>query len=229
MRAPVLYVAVLLLVAASGALAARCPTDCDKCNTKGQCLKCNDGYALTPKGKCIACKVPGPLGDFCTNCDGNTKYCRACYNWEGEGTGVYAKNGRCERCPDPNCEECHNGSGKCRTCFRGMAISKKTGKCTNCADKNCITCDSSLKKCSWCYSGFAPNASGRCVPCGVANCHSCSAPGKCESCELHYVLMGSKCQKCKVAGCDECKPGNPNVCEMCEGAVDPVNGKCPKA
>lgn len=38
-----------------------------------------------------------PAGDFCANCDGNAKYCRACYNWEGEGTGVYAKNGRCER------------------------------------------------------------------------------------------------------------------------------------
>lgn len=108
-----------------------------------RCLKCSDGYGLTPKGKCITCKVPGPLGklghmgpvacclmgacracgrthsnprcahstlcchapttldcpagDFCANCDGNAKYCRACYNWEGEGTGVYAKNGRCER------------------------------------------------------------------------------------------------------------------------------------
>lgn len=57
----------------------------------------------------------------------------------------------CPGSPDANCEVCHNGSGKCQTCFRDMAVSKATGKCTDCADKNCITCDSSLKKCSSCY------------------------------------------------------------------------------
>lgn len=54
--------------------------------------------------------------------------------------------------PDSNCEVCHNGSGRCKTCFRGMAISKATGKCTNCKDENCITCDGSLKKCRTCYT-----------------------------------------------------------------------------
>ncbi|KAL4447801.1 hypothetical protein ABPG75_005020 [Micractinium tetrahymenae] len=234
MRAPVLWVAALMLVAVSGTLAGqgtcRDGSECADCDSKGLCLKCTQGYGMTPKRlKCVPCKVPGALGQFCTNCDFNAKYCKACFNWEYEGTGIYARNGRCERCLDPNCGICHDGSGKCKTCFRGMAISKKTGKCTNCADKNCVACDSSLKKCRTCYSGWAPNAAGTCVPCANANCDVCSTPAQCEYCKPGYVKVGRRCEKCLVANCDTCQPGKPNVCRMCVDYTPPVNGKCPQS
>lgn len=54
-------------------------------------------------------------------------------------------------------------------------------------------------------------------------------PSAGEYCSRGYVLVGGKCQVCKVPGCDECKAGKTNVCKMCEGAVAPVNGKCPAA
>lgn len=52
-----------------------------------RCLKCSDGYGLTPKGKCITCKVPGPLGELehmgpvacCLQaCAGDLRRCRCC-------------------------------------------------------------------------------------------------------------------------------------------------------
>lgn len=43
-----------------------------------RCTQCVPGYGRTPKGKCIACKVPGPLGELGTV---------ACACWRVVSTG----------------------------------------------------------------------------------------------------------------------------------------------
>ncbi|EFN54581.1 hypothetical protein CHLNCDRAFT_135408 [Chlorella variabilis] len=194
--------AAFLALVITGA-AAKCTKNkdgCARCHTGNhRCAKCFDTYGLTPKGTCAQCKVPGKLGWTCVKCDGPRQdVCQACDDWEGEQPTGVYVTVK-GRCKYCKDKNCDKCAPKTGICRTcNRGYGLVKGACIKCRDENCITCNRNTARCTLCYTGYAPNP------------------------------MTGRCDKCKGAECEACKPGKPRICTECNFGYKLSKGRCVK-
>ncbi|PRW33025.1 High cysteine membrane Group 5 [Chlorella sorokiniana] len=164
------------------------------------CTECDLGFALV-SGQCTHC-----TDAKCLQCKESPDRCTECQ--AGDVTGLYldAKTHSCVPCTDPACVACSNSSS-CEMCSEGYT--PKGSACIPCAKPQCIYCQDGPDTCTGCTMGgewVLDPVSQNCVPCGVANCTQCGAPGKCDWCQggFRVAQNGTKCEQCQVARCENC-------------------------
>jgi len=181
-------------------------TQCSRCD-KNNCTACNSYYFLnsskSPKD-CTGCGM-----SYCSSCT-STTVCTACQSDALLNTDtkkcVYAANDSDTSNYIPHCANytyktsspasTNNSYAKtnfkCSICKGGYYVTNSGASCTLCtAISQCKYCDNS-GKCLKCNAGYAPNTSGACTACNIANCSTCAPDGTCASCNQKYHLSSDK-------------------------------------
>ena len=219
-----------------------CPKLCDICNTKGECIKCSNGFYKSPADstQCVPCdnKRQVVVGDTCKLCKvDNCLKCECDTQDKCEICEVNKiKNEVTGRCDD-NCQNrfFKTSDNKCLPCQQNCAV------CLN-AD-NCITCDKPLiafnGKClPTCPSGYVMT-NNQCVPCANKDCNKCGENTKdCFDCKFPSILLNKNCVRDCPDGtfrkgnecvpCKNCPLCNENGCIKCTPPLKLQGTECVK-
>ena len=113
---------------------ARCPDNCDVCESSSVCDLCTSGYSLTADGKCTSkCTVAD-----CRVCAVDAAVCQFC----NEGMGLV--DGKCQKCEVSNCASCNGDLKNCQACllqFGGQSCSTKIEGCESVTYGSNPTCE----------------------------------------------------------------------------------------
>ena len=176
--------------------------NCKKCDTK-----CSDCKSDT---KCIKC-----LTQYILYEDQCVSTCPPSY---------VQRIDRCYACASKKCDICDaNDLNNCLSCNGGFLYN---GLCI-------ITCpvttraDPVTKKCLPC-TNYCDNCTATgCTTCSNGYYFSEANPTFCIDCTSpDYVIMGTRCEKCKVLYCKKCTTAKTDECSVCDSTKFLVNGKC---
>ncbi|CAD5122338.1 DgyrCDS10779 [Dimorphilus gyrociliatus] len=154
----------------------KCPSNCKECtfNHKYECTKCNDKYARTSDGSCLAC--PSNC-ETCSVSSTNLVRCSKCvsssYSLQSDGT--------CRSCDDAafiNCGTCgptpQGGKAPCLSCKSSFTLQDDKLGCVPCTVTGCNSCVHG-RKCTQCKKGtYLYNFNRECA----RKCYQCQGSEK---------------------------------------------------
>lgn len=154
-----------------------CPSDCQYCTNRSNCLVCDAGYYLTSAQKCKPCALN------CDNCSMSANNCTHC------SSNSYLLEGECFPCyaTIPFCVSCQMVANQftCLNCAAFMFVSPDN-TCQPCS-LGCQNCSSSLA-CSSCQLYYFLTNTSSCQSCNMPNCLTCTNNQTCTSCIGSYYL-----------------------------------------
>lgn len=136
----------------------KCPTGCNRCDQKGNCLNCLRSYkeeklSSTTGSEIVKCKPC--LGENCAYCRDKVEFqtlkeevCTSCH-------AAFGKDGKdkCIACP-PYCSFCGTNSSVCMICAPGFTNDPNDkGKCVQSQDAACMMYDDKNFSCLNCKFG----------------------------------------------------------------------------
>ena len=191
-------------------LCSEAMNNCEKCNSKDNCLKCFDNYGLLEKNKNICvyiadnkyytedgssyylCSKSLPLCEKCSNknnclsCKENSYFIEfernKCYNDKNLSKYYTTDNGFSYFLCENNCDTCYNNS-ICKTCISNYYF---VGDNRN----KCYKID--IEK----YYSLNGGISYLLCSDVMDNCEKCNLPNHCKECENNYYFVNKTYNKC---------------------------------